>query len=104
MGKKLAFSLPALEIILGAEQDAQHEEDEVYVGVEAPNSEPSSAILNAIHLAAIPKTESPGRSKRRADSMDESSLERAERIKAAHNLDFKGKADSAQLSFFATFQ
>jgi hypothetical protein len=57
MGKKLAFSLPALEIILGAEQDAQHEEDEVYVGVEAPNSEPSSAILNAVHLAAIPKTE-----------------------------------------------
>jgi hypothetical protein len=64
------------------------------------NSEPSLPIMHAVQLAAIPETKSPGRrSKRRADTVDEFSLERAERIKAARNLDFKGKPDSAQLSF-----
>jgi hypothetical protein len=42
-------------------------------------------------MAAISEIETPGRrSKRRAVSVDESSLERAERMKAARNLDFKG--------------
>jgi hypothetical protein len=54
-------------------------------------------------MTAIPETESPGRrSKRRADMVDESSLERAERIKAARNLDFNsgiGKPDYAHHSF-----
>jgi hypothetical protein len=99
MGKKLVFSLPALEMLLSAEQGLEYDGDEVAMGVEAPNSEPSSPIMQAVQLATIPETKSPGRSKRRADTMDESSLERVERIKAAHNLDFKGKPDSTQLSF-----
>jgi hypothetical protein len=99
LSKKLAFSLPALEMILGTVQGAQQEGDEEFMGVEVPNSEPSSPIINAVHLAAIPETESPGRSKRRAELADESSLECAERIKVAHNLDFRGKTNSAQFSF-----
>jgi hypothetical protein len=60
--------------------------------VEAPNSESSSPIMQEVQLAAISKTESLGiRSKRRVDTVDESSLEHAERIKVARNLDFKGK-------------
>jgi hypothetical protein len=105
MGKRLTFSLPALEMILDSLQGTQQEGDEGFMGVEAPNSELSSPIINAVHLAAFLKTESLGRrSKRRAELADESSLECAERIKAACNLDFKGKTDSTQLSFFAIFQ
>jgi hypothetical protein len=87
-------------MLLNAEQGLEYDGDEVAMGVEAPNSEPSSPIMQAVQLATIPETESLGRrSKRRADTMDESSLERVERIQAAHNLDFKGKPDSAWLSF-----
>jgi hypothetical protein len=68
-------------------------------GVEAPSNEPSSPINNAVQLVAIPETESPGRCKRRAESADEPSFECVERIKAARNLDFRGKIDSAHLSF-----
>jgi hypothetical protein len=53
-----------------------------------------------VQLEAIPQTESPGRrSKRRADTVNKASLEHEERIKAARNLDFKGKPDSAHHSF-----
>jgi hypothetical protein len=54
MGKRLTFSLPALEMILDSLQGAQQEGDEGFMGVEAPNSEPSSTIINAVHLAAFP--------------------------------------------------
>jgi hypothetical protein len=89
-----------LETGLNAEQELELEDDEVAMGVEAPNSEPSSPNVQAIQLTAIPEAETPGRrSKRRAETMDESSLERAERIKTARNLDLKGNSESAKRSF-----
>jgi hypothetical protein len=57
-------------------------------------------LLLEAELAAIPKRATPGeRSNRRAKMVDESSLERDERMKAARNLDFKGNKDHSQASF-----
>jgi hypothetical protein len=57
-------------------------------------------LLLEAELAAIPKRATPGeRSNRRAEMVHESSLERDERMKAARNLDFKGKKDHSQASF-----
>jgi hypothetical protein len=56
-------------------------------------------------LAAIPDTATPScASKRRAGSVAKNSLDRAERIKAARNLDFileKGNCDTSQISFIS---
>jgi hypothetical protein len=98
--KKLAYSILALEMLQHAEHGLEYDGDEVAIGVEAPNSEPSSPIMQIVQLKAVPETESPRRrSKRRADTVNEASLEHVERIKAAHNLDFKGKPDAAHHSF-----
>jgi hypothetical protein len=54
-------------------------------------------------FAAVPEASTPSRkSKRRAQSTDEHSLDRAERIKAAHNLNFnkaKGNNNKTDSSF-----
>jgi hypothetical protein len=59
--------------------------------------------VHATELGAIPEATTPGRrSKRHAETADEVSLERAERIKTAHNLDFpqgKGTPDELLYSF-----
>jgi hypothetical protein len=62
---------------------------------------PEAAQLR--ELATIPEVETPShKSKRRANTGDEHSLDRAERIKAARNLDFtkeKGNISTSQTSF-----
>jgi hypothetical protein len=55
-----------------------------------------------VPLAAILETESPGRSKRRAETVDEPLMERAERIKATRNLDFHGNNALFQPPSFLT--
>jgi hypothetical protein len=66
---------------------------------EAPNSEPSSPVMHDVQMAAIPEIETPGRRcKRRAETVDESSMEWVERIKAARNLDFQGNIEHSQPS------
>jgi hypothetical protein len=54
-------------------------------------------------LAAIPEAETPScKSKRRSETVDENSLDRAERIKAARNLDFtseKSNSSKSNVSF-----
>jgi hypothetical protein len=57
---------------------------------EGPNSESVTPVAEAqvVDMAAIPEADTPmRRSKRRAETADEPSLERAERIKAARNVD-----------------
>jgi hypothetical protein len=60
-----------------------------------------------VDLAAIPEADTPTRrSKRRADTADQPSLERAERIKAARNMDAtpnKGNNTMPQTSFLQQF-
>jgi hypothetical protein len=60
-----------------------------------------------VDLAAIPEADTPTRrSKRRADTADQPSLERAERIKAARNMDAtpnKGNITMPQTSFLQQF-
>jgi hypothetical protein len=79
---------------------ADMSEEEDTMGGDAPDSEPPSPVIHAAQLAAIPEVETPGRrSKRRAESVDESSMEHALRMKAARNLDFKGNKNHSQPSF-----
>jgi hypothetical protein len=74
-------------------------EEEEATGGDAPDSEPPSPVMHEAQMAAIPECETPGRrSKHRAESMDESSLECAERMKATH-LDFKCNKEHSQSSF-----
>jgi hypothetical protein len=90
-GKSVLYHIPALEVLQEFDHEAEKEEDEVATGGEAPNSEPPSPIMHEVQMASIPESETPGRrSKRRVETIDESSLERAERMEAARNLDFKG--------------
>jgi hypothetical protein len=86
-GKTLLVHIPALEMVHDFVHGAEHAREEVASGGEAPNSDD-------VLLAVIPEMESPGRSKRRA----ESSMEQAERIKAARNLDFDGNTNHSQPS------
>jgi hypothetical protein len=72
---------------------------------EGPNSESVTPVAEAqvVDMAAIPEADTPmRRSKRRAETADEPSLERAERIKAARNMDTtqtKGNNSVSQDSF-----
>jgi hypothetical protein len=67
------------------------------------NDGASPRAVELRELAAIPEADTPSRkSKRRVNSGDEHSLDRAERIKAARNLDFapeKGNSSTHQASF-----
>jgi hypothetical protein len=97
--KKVMYHLPVLEEMQDFALDTVSDGEEVTLGSEVPDSEPPSLIMHEEQMAAISKTDMPGRmSKRRAKSVDESSLERAERMKAAWNLDFKGNTDQTQPS------
>jgi hypothetical protein len=106
-----------------AMEQQEHTEEEEYVGdmegmenveemynemtsseVDASGSEPLTPRAETHReLAAISEVGTPSRrSKRRADTADEPSLERAERIKAARNLDFnpkKGTKTTSHASF-----
>jgi hypothetical protein len=98
-GKSALYHISALEVLQEFDHEAEKEEDEVATGGEAPDSEPPSLIMHEVQMASILESETPGRrSKRRAETVDESSLERAERMKAAHNLDFKGNKEQSQSS------
>jgi hypothetical protein len=64
------------------------------IQVEVTTSDPTtpSDAAKANVMAAIPEAPSPlRRSKRRADTADQISLERAERLKSAHNMDVMAK-------------
>jgi hypothetical protein len=84
-------------------QDLAHDPisngEEVTLGGAVADSDLPSLNMHE-EMAAIPEIETPGRrSKRRAGSVDESSLERAERMKVARNLDFKGFFSEARIGF-----
>jgi hypothetical protein len=122
-GKNMLYHIPALEIM--SEPDLLHWEstdvqsvdgddvqnlEEVYTepissDSEGPNSESVTPVAEAqvVDMAAIPEADTPmRRSKRRAETADEPSLERAERIKAARNMDTtqtKGNNSVSQDSF-----
>jgi hypothetical protein len=68
-------------------------EDEVQEAFDVAALEPAKWMGKAQReLMAIPEADTPSRkSKRRAESLNEHSLERAKRIKAARNLDFTSK-------------
>jgi hypothetical protein len=96
-GKTVPVHIPTLEELQGIVHGATKDGEEVPSGDEAPYSDPSSPIMQDVLMAAIPEAETPGRrSKHRAETVDESSMERAERIKAACNLDFQGNSKSPQ--------
>jgi hypothetical protein len=105
-----------------AMEQQEHTEEEEYVGdmegmenveemynemtsseVDAPGSEPVTPRAETHReLAAISEVGTPSRrSKRRADTADEPSLERAERIKATCNLDFNPKKGTLQGNILA---
>jgi hypothetical protein len=120
-GKKMMYHIPVPERIGEASlPDWPNVEDEVEVDSDeddlqelyntysnseemAPISEPGSPVVQVAEMAAIPEIVTPGRrSKRRAETANESSLERAERIKAARNMDVthdKGNTEISQHSF-----
>jgi hypothetical protein len=107
-GKKTVYHFPVLEMTQELSlPDLQNINDVVAdsnellnscnnTGGDAQISEPGSHRVHAIELAAIPEVATPGRrSKRRAKTAVEVSLDRAERLKAAHNLDFtSGKGNT----------
>jgi hypothetical protein len=99
-GKTLLVHILAFEMVHDFVHGAENAREEVASGGEAPNSDSdsSSPIMHDVLLVVIPETESPGRSKRRAESDDESSMEQAERIKAARNLDFDSNTNHSQPS------
>jgi hypothetical protein len=99
-GKVVLCHIPSLVMQHESEHEEDKVEDEVNTGGNYPASEPPSPIVHEGEMAAIPESVTPGkRSKRRADSVDESALERTERMKAARNLDFKGNKHLAHPSF-----
>jgi hypothetical protein len=58
--------------------------EEVMSGGDVPDSELPSLAMHEEQIAAILEIDTPGqRSKRRAETVDESSLERTEQMKAA---------------------
>jgi hypothetical protein len=83
--------------------------EEIYYEMNSPEAEASGSELVTPRaeaqrdLAAIPEAETPSRrSRRRADTTDEPSLEHAERIKVASNLDSipeSGKRITSHASF-----
>jgi hypothetical protein len=71
---------------------------------EAPVHDPTTKVAEVQReIAAIPEASTPSsKSKRRTQSVDEHSLDRAKRIKAARNLDFnsvKGNSSTIESSF-----
>jgi hypothetical protein len=97
-GKTLPMHIHAFEMVHDFVHGAENVGEEVASSGEAPNIDSSFPIMLDVLLAAIPEMESPGRSKHRAKSVDESSMERAERIKATRNLDFDGNTNHSQPS------
>jgi hypothetical protein len=78
-GKVAPVHIPALEVMPDLVHGIAKDGEEVASGGEAPNNKPSSPIMQDVQMAGIPETETPGRrSKRRAETVDESSMERAE--------------------------
>jgi hypothetical protein len=74
----------------------QHEDFDVKTPVYDP--EKMKAVVQR-DKAAIPEASTPSRkSKRRAQSTDEHSLDRAERIKAVRNLDFTSEKGNISMS------
>jgi hypothetical protein len=99
-GKVVLCHIPSLEMQHESDHEEDKVEDVVNTGDDYPASEPPSPIVHEGEMAAIPKSVTPGkRSKHRADSVDESSLEHAEWMKTARNLDFKGNKHLAHPSF-----
>jgi hypothetical protein len=89
--------IPVIEEIKDVGHDATTDVDVIPVGDETSFIVLSSPVMQVTQLVANPKTESPGkRSKCGAETVDKSSLERAERIKAARNLDFQGNIEPPQ--------
>jgi hypothetical protein len=89
-GKKVLYQLPGLEELQDLAHDPVSDDEEVTSGGAVPGSDLPSLNMHE-EMAAIPERETPGRrSKCRVGSVDESSLERAERMKTARNMDFKG--------------
>jgi hypothetical protein len=89
-GEKVLYQLPVLEELEDLAHDPISNGEEVTLGGAVADSDRPSLNMHE-EMTAIPEIETPGRrSKHRAGSVDESSLERAERMKVARNLDFKG--------------
>jgi hypothetical protein len=82
------YQLPGLEELQDLAHEPVSDDEEMASGdvglPETQGSDLPSPIAHEEQMAAIPEIETPGRwSKRRAESVDESSLERAKRMKAA---------------------
>jgi hypothetical protein len=76
LGKIIPVHIPAQEEVQGIVHGAEIEGEQVLSGDEAPHSDPSSPNMQVMLLAAIPEAETAGRrSKRRAETADESSME-----------------------------
>jgi hypothetical protein len=89
MGKRF-YTNYLLEELQDLAHDPISNGEEVTLGGAVADSDRPSLNMHE-EMTAIPEIETPGRrSKHRAGSVDESSLERAERMKVARNLDFKG--------------
>jgi hypothetical protein len=100
-GKTVSVLIPTLEELQDMVHGTTKNGEEFPSGDEAPYNDPLSPIMQDVLMAVIPETETPGRrSKRRAETVDESSMERAERIKAAHNLDFQGNFELSHPPLF----
>jgi hypothetical protein len=98
-GKKVPYQLPSLEELQDLAHDPKSDGQEVTSAGNVPGSDVPPLNVHEELIAALTEIETPGcRSKWRAESVDESMLERAEQMKAARNLDFKGNHDQMQPS------
>jgi hypothetical protein len=96
-GKSVLVVVLVIEELHDAGHDASADGDEILAGDETSFAVLSPPVMQVVLLATILETKSPvRRSKRRAETVDESSLERVERIKAARNLDFQGNTELSQ--------
>jgi hypothetical protein len=88
---------------MGFEVQSDYELQEAYEEDALVHDPASPRAVVQTELAAIPEASTPSRkSKKRADSVEEHSLDWAERIKAARNLNFtsdKGNNSMSQASF-----
>jgi hypothetical protein len=86
-GKSVLYHILVIEMLQDHDHEVEKDKYVVAVAGDAPGSNPPSPIMHEVEMAAIPESETPGRNKRRTESVDESSLERVEHMKAARNLD-----------------
>jgi hypothetical protein len=82
-GKNVLYHFLGLEELQDLAHSTISDGEEVMSGGDIPDSEPPSLAMHEEQIAAILEIDTPGqRSKRRAETVDESSLERTEQMKA----------------------